>query len=63
MVALALFGDARRTRDVPAELRSLGGPPCLDAFWDAKKGVHDPTHGNLKRFIDDADRLTRELRR
>jgi hypothetical protein len=63
MVALALFGTTSRAGDVPGELRSLGGAACANAFWDAKKGVHDPGHGDLKRFIDDTERLTRVLRR
>lgn len=62
MVALALLGAASRAGDVPAELRALGGPACVNAFWDAKKGVHDPGHGDLTRFIDDTERLTRALR-
>jgi hypothetical protein len=62
MVALALFGDTSRAGDVPAELRTRGGPPSVNAFWDAKKGVHDPRNGDLKRFIDDTERLTKVLR-
>ncbi len=63
MVALALFGETRRAGDVPRRLRELGGQACLNAFWDAKTGVHDPGHGDLRRFIDDTERLTRALRR
>jgi hypothetical protein len=63
MVALALFGAASRAGDVTAGLRSLGGSACVDAFWDAKKGVHDAGHGDLKRFIDDTERLTKALRK
>jgi hypothetical protein len=63
LVALALFGSASRVGEVPAGLRALGGPPCANAFWDAKKGVHDPQHGDLKRFIDDTERLAKALRK
>jgi hypothetical protein len=35
----------------------------VNAFWDAKKGVHDPGHGDLTRFIDDTETLTKALRR
>jgi hypothetical protein len=62
MVALALFGDTRRAGEAPARLKELGGQACMDAFWDAKTGAHDPGHGDLKRFIDDTERLTRVLR-
>lgn len=63
MVALALFGSASRAGEVPGTLRSLGGVACANAFWEAKKGVHDPGHGDLKRFIDDTERLTKVLRK
>jgi hypothetical protein len=63
MVALALFGTVSRAGEVPAGLKALGGPACMNAFWDAKAGVHDPQHGDLKRLIDDTERLARVLRR
>jgi hypothetical protein len=63
MVALALFGNMRQAGDVPRRLKELGGQACMNAFWDAKTGVHDPGHGDLRRFIDDTERLTRALRR
>ena len=63
MVALALLGATSRAGDVPAELRSLGGSACANAFWDAKTGVHDPRHGDLKRFIEDTEQLTKALRK
>jgi len=34
----------------------------VNAFWDAKRGVHDPQNGDLKRLIDDTDRLAKALR-
>ena len=49
--------------EVPAGLRALGGPPCVNAFWDAKKGVHDSQHGDLQRFIDETELLARALRK
>lgn len=63
MVALALFGTASRADEVPGGLRALGGPTCVNAFWDAKKGVHDPPHGDLKRFIDHTELLAKALRK
>ena len=63
MVALVLFGDTGRAGEVPGRLRELGGQACMNAFWDAKSGVHDPGHGDLKRLTDDTERLTRALRR
>jgi recombinational DNA repair ATPase RecF len=62
MVALALFGSTSRGGEVPGELRSRGGSACLNAFWGAKTGVHDPRQGDLKRFIEDTERLTKVLR-
>jgi recombinational DNA repair ATPase RecF len=62
MVALALFGDTRQAGDMPRRLKELGGQACVNAFWDAKTGVHDPGHGDLGRFIGDTERLTRALR-
>jgi hypothetical protein len=41
----------------------MWGPACMNAFWDAKAGVHDPKHGDLKRLIDDTERFARALRR
>ncbi len=63
LVALALFGSASRGREVIAEIRALGGPAAVDAFWDAKKGVHDPLHGDLNRLVANTDKLTKALRR
>jgi hypothetical protein len=62
MVAVALFGTASRAREVPGGVRELAGQACLNAFWDAKRGVHDPRNGDLKRLIDDTDRLAKALR-
>ena len=56
MVALALFGDARRGDGVAARLRSLAGPAGASAFWDAKRGVHDPLNGDLKQFVENTPR-------
>jgi hypothetical protein len=63
MVALALFGTTSRAGEVTVELRARGGPACVNAFWDAKTGVHDPQHGDLKRLIDDTERLAEAVQR
>jgi recombinational DNA repair ATPase RecF len=63
LMALALFGSVSRVREVVAQVRSLGGEPCVRAFWDAKRGVHDPMQGDLRRFVEDTERLTKALRR
>ena len=62
MVALALFGNASRAGEVPGRLRVLAGQGCVNAFWAAKKGVHDPQHGDLRLLIDDTGRLAKALR-
>lgn len=62
MVALALFGSMSRAGDVPGELKARYGLACANAFWDAKAGVHDPRHGDLKRLIGDTERLAEALR-
>jgi hypothetical protein len=62
-VALALFGDGRRGDDVVPRLRELAGPAGASAFWDAKKGVHDPLNGDLRLFVDNTAALTKALRR
>jgi recombinational DNA repair ATPase RecF len=63
LMALALFGSASRGGEVVARVRELGGQACVQAFWDAKRGVHDPMQGDLRRFVEDTERLTKELRR
>ena len=62
MVAVALFGNASRAGEVPGRLRVLAGQGCVNAFWAAKKGVHDPQHDGLKLLIDDTERLAKALR-
>jgi hypothetical protein len=62
MVALALFGNTSRAGEVPGRLRVLAGQGSVNAFWAAKKGVHDPRNGDLKLLIDDTDRLAKALR-
>src|ERR1700722_1642579 len=62
MVAVALFGNASRAGEVPGKLRTLAGQGGVNAFWAAKKGVHDPQHGDLKLLIDDTERLAKALR-
>jgi recombinational DNA repair ATPase RecF len=63
MLALALFGSASRGGEVVARVRELGGQACVQAFWDAKRGVHDPMQGDLRQFVEDTERLTKVLRR
>jgi hypothetical protein len=62
MVALALFGSASRGGEVVARLRVLAGSAGVHAFWDAKTGVHDPNHGEPKRFVEDTEALCKALR-
>jgi recombinational DNA repair ATPase RecF len=63
VVALALFGTASRAGEVVGALRKLAGEACVNAFWEAKRGVHDPGHGDLKRFVDDIGKLAKALRK
>lgn len=63
MMALALFGSSSRVGDVVARVRVLGGQACVQAFWDAKRGVHEPVQGDLRRFVEDTERLAKALRR
>lgn len=63
LMALALFGSVARAGEVVSRVRALGGQACVQAFWDAKRGVHDPVQGDLRRFVEDTERLTKELRR
>jgi hypothetical protein len=61
VLALALFGSASRTGQVVGAIRRLGGEECVNAFWEAKRGVHDPGHGDLKRFVEDTGKLAKAL--
>ena len=62
IMALALFGSASRAGEVVKRVRELGGEACVRAFWDAKQGVHDPMQGDLRRFVENTERLTKVLR-
>ena len=62
MMALALFGSASRAGEVVKRVRELGGEACVRAFWDAKQGVHDPMQGDLRRLVENTERLTKVLR-
>jgi recombinational DNA repair ATPase RecF len=62
IMALALFGSASRAGEVVKRVRELGGEACVRAFWDAKQGVHDPMQGDLRRFVENTERLTKALR-
>jgi recombinational DNA repair ATPase RecF len=63
VMALALFGSTSRGGDVIRKVRALGGEPFVNAFRDAKAGVHEALHGDLKRFVEDTDALAKALRR
>ena len=62
MMALAMFGSASSGGEVVARVRTLGGQGCVQAFWDAKRGVHDPVQSDLRQFVEDTERLTKALR-
>jgi predicted ATPase len=63
VVALALFGDTDHGNEVVTKVRQLGGQPCVNAFWFAKRGVHETQHGELKRLVEDTEKLAKALRR
>ena len=63
MVALALFGYARRAGEVPAGLRALGGHAVRQRLLGRQEGRARSRHGDLKRFIDDTELLAKALRR
>jgi hypothetical protein len=62
VMALALFGSTSRGGDVIRKVHALGGEPFVNAFRDAKAGVHEALHGDLKRFVEDTDALAKALR-
>ena len=64
MLALALFDDLRRERDVWNELKSSYGPLAPAAVDRCNRAVHgDAETGDLKELIRDCDDLASELRR
>ena len=63
LMALALFGSLSRGGEVVNRVRALSGQAGVDAFWAAKRGVHDPVKGDLRRFVEDTERLAKALRR
>lgn len=63
VMALALFGDTDHGHEVAAKVRELGGEPGVNAFMYAKKGVHEDVPGDLKRLVEDTEKLTKALRR
>lgn len=63
VLSLALFGTTARAGEVVGAVRKLGGEACVNVFWEAKRGVHDPGHGDLKRFVDDTGKLAKALRK
>jgi hypothetical protein len=50
-----VLSSVAASRQVVTRLRSLAGPAGASAFWDAKKGVHDPLNGDLKQFVEDTE--------
>jgi recombinational DNA repair ATPase RecF len=63
VMALALFGSSDHGNEVVTKVRELGGQPCVDAFFYAKRGVHEGVNGDLKRFVEDTEKLAKALRR
>jgi len=62
VMALALSGSTSRGGAVIRKIRALGGQPFVNAFRDAKAGVHEALHGDLKQFVEDIDALANALR-
>jgi len=63
VMALALFGSTDHGIEVVGKVRELGGQPCVNAFSYAKRGVHEGVNGDLKRFVEDTEKLAKALRR
>ncbi len=63
VMALALFGSTDHGREVTDKIRELGGEPCVNAFMYAKKGVHEGVPGDLRRLVENTEKLTKALRR
>jgi hypothetical protein len=63
VMALALFGSTDHGREVVIRVRELGGQPCVNAFMYAKKGVHEGVNGDLRRLVEDTEKLAKALRR
>jgi hypothetical protein len=61
-VALALLNDADRGHDVDTELRRRFGQAGVNALAAANAGTHGAYGGQLKRLVDDVERVAAGLR-
>ena len=62
LVALALLDDADRGQDVDTELRRRFGQAGVNALAAANAGTHGAYGGQLKRLVDDVERVAAGLR-
>jgi predicted ATPase len=62
LMALTLFNDTDRGRDVDAELRRRFGPTAAGALTAANAGTHGAYRGNLKALVNDVQRLAADVR-
>ncbi|MEU8001141.1 AAA family ATPase [Catellatospora sp. NPDC049111] len=60
-VALAMFDDQQRGRDVLPALNRIG-PWAADAFKACQENVHGAQHGTLETLVQHTTRLVKELR-
>jgi energy-coupling factor transporter ATP-binding protein EcfA2 len=61
VMALALFGDTDHGNEVDTRVRKLGGQQGVNAFRFAKRGVHETRFGELRRLVEDTEKLTKAL--
>jgi AAA domain len=61
LVALALLKDAARGKEVDAELRKRFGQAGVNALAAANAGTHGAYQGQLKRLVDDVERVAAGL--
>jgi energy-coupling factor transporter ATP-binding protein EcfA2 len=62
LLALTLLDDAGRGGEVVPALRKLGGQAAVKAFDAAREGTHERYQGDLRHFVQDAERLANALR-
>ena len=62
LMSLALFDDEKRTGEVLGRLNKIG-PWATNVFKDCKEGAHEQYGGDLTVLIDNAKRLTAEVRK
>ena len=60
LAALAFFDDKDRGGDVMKRLNQFGGW-AGDVFKQCKDGAHDGVAGDLRRLIDDTERLAGKI--